>query len=144
MTMVHILYIIYVMYALYVNVCHVCNVCKVCNVCNVCNICNVCSGARRDHSVQAQDRRRIASYGATVIATCTHTVRAQVRKLECDRHRNLGAHCNRRITIASQVALRPSSLVQETTNALAGANASRAPKARKASNASKALTVPIL
>ena len=30
-----------------------------------------------------------------------HTLRAQDRKLECDRHRNLGAHCNRRITDAA-------------------------------------------
>ena len=75
-SIVHILYIIYVMYALYVNVCHICNVCKICNVCIVCNICYACSGARRDHAVHAQGRRHIASYGATVIATCTHVASA--------------------------------------------------------------------
>ena len=60
-------------------------------------------------TLQSQNNQCIASCGVTVIATCAHLARPGSPthcKLWCDRHRNLCAYCNRRITDVSQVAAR--------------------------------------
>ena len=67
-----------------------------------------------------QCKRRIADTSqvtARPSSQLAHMLRAQARKLECGRHRNLGAHCKRRIIIASQVALRASSQLARTLQA---------------------------
>ena len=93
-------------------------------------------------TLQAQDRRGIASCGATVIATYAHIASAGSSthcKLQCDRHRNMRdiasaelwmhcklrgnrhrnirAHSKRRISDASQVRVRPSSQHARTSQA---------------------------
>ena len=48
--------------------------------------------------MQSQGHQRIASHGEIVITICAHLARAEPQtqcKMRCDRHRNLGAHCNR-------------------------------------------------
>ena len=69
---------------------------------------------------QAQNCTRIASCGATVIATCAHIATAELpmyRKCACDRRHSMRAHCKRRIADALQVTVRPSSQHARTSQA---------------------------
>ena len=61
-------------------------------------------------TVQAQDRWRVASGGATVIAAGAHIANSEKPKscnLRCGRHRNVRARCTRRNTNTLQIWVRP-------------------------------------